>query len=234
MNGNTWARYRLALPPEPGDPAHAHPYFAGEPINPPEYPEHFRTAGFEVVARYESRADDHPGAASPAAEELGRRVEEAGVSVRTLDPARFDDEIRAIFELSLAGFAGNLYYSPIDFDTFRAMYERVREILDRELILLAQGRDGKPLSFFYAFPDPWSAEGGRPTRVVAKSMATLPEARGLGLGRHLFDLIRRRAHEKGYRSVLHALMHVDNVSRSLSERHASRLFRRYALYQWKP
>jgi GNAT superfamily N-acetyltransferase len=69
---------------------------------------------------------------------------------------------------------------------------------------------------------------------VVKTVATAPGARGLGLGGHMLDLIRQRARALGGRGVIHALMHVDNFSMRMSARHRTRVFRRYALYQWTP
>jgi hypothetical protein len=52
------------------------------------------------------------------------------------------------------------------------------------------------------------------------------------LGGVLVAQVHRRAHEGGYRRVIHALMHDDNRSRRLSDRFA-RPIRRYALFAKK-
>lgn len=233
MNGSTWARYRLALPAVPGDPAFAHPMFLGEPRNPFDYPEHFEGAGFTVAARYESRADRRLGEAEPPTgvptDALSRRI-----SIRSLDLTRFDDELRELFDMSLEAFADNLYYTPIDFESFRLANQRLRPILDPDFVLLAHDADGRLVAYQLTYPDPLSVEDGRPTRIVVKTVATRPEARGKGLGQHLLDRIRAQAHHRGYREVVHALMHVANFSMRMSARHSSEIFRRYALYQWTP
>jgi len=153
---------------------------------------------------------------------------------RRLVVARFDEELAALYQASLAAFAGNLYYAPIDFAGFRALYQRARPLIDPEFVLLAHDAEGRLVAFQFAFPDPLSVEAGRPTRIVVKTVATVPEARGLGLGNSLLDRIRARALERGYRAVIHALMHVTNFSMSMSARHGTELFRRYALYAWSP
>ncbi len=71
-------------------------------------------------------------------------------------------------------------------------------------------------------------------RAIVKTVATLPEARGMGLAGHMLDLLRERASALGARSVIHALMHVANFSMRMSSRHRSRVFRHYALYEWRP
>ncbi|MGH7319152.1 MAG: hypothetical protein ACRELA_05950, partial [Candidatus Rokuibacteriota bacterium] len=182
MNGSTWRRYRLALPAEPGDPVFDPPVFLGESRNPVEYPAHFEAAGFAVVARYESRIEPalRVDAAVLAAGEA--RLAAAGIRLRELDPARFDEEIRALFDTSLEAFANNLYYTPIALEEFRAMYETVRPILDPSLVILAEDASGRLVGYLFGYPDPLSDRGSGPTRAVAKTAAVSPVARRAGVG----------------------------------------------------
>lgn len=228
INGSTWGRYRLALPPEPGESAE--PPFLSEPTNPADYPADFQAAGFRTAAEYESAIVDDLSDADPRRDELAERVRARGATIRPLDLARFDDELRAIHALSLTAFAENLFYSPIAFDEFRARYTPLRPLLDPELVRMAEDADGRLLGFVFAFPDLLTARDGRPTRVVLKTLAMAPAARGLGLGTFLTDEVRRLAAEKGCESVIHALMQTDNTSIRIS-RHSARVFRRYALYE---
>jgi hypothetical protein len=126
MNGSTWARYRLALPSMPGDPEFDAPVFMTELQNSFDYPEQFAAAGFSVAARYESRIDVNPGAVRPGAAALRDRLASRGIVVRPFCPDRYEDELEAIFTLSRSAFTDNLYYSPIEFPAFRALYERIR------------------------------------------------------------------------------------------------------------
>ncbi len=232
INGSTWGRYRLALPGA-DDPAHEPAPFFGEPVNPSAYPAWFQSAGFTVAARYESRVDESPDEPAADARELAERVARAGIRVRTLDPANFTAELRVLFELSLAAFAGNLYYTPIAWEEFRVQITGLRALLRPELVLIAENAMGRPVAFQFAYPDPLGAEAGEP-RAIVKTVATLPEARGRGLAGHMLDLLRERSAGLGARSVIHALMHVANFSMHMSSRHRSRVFRRYALYERQP
>lgn len=232
INGSTWGRYRLALPGREGA-VHEPSPFLGEPVNPVTYPAWFEAAGFAIAARYESRVDESPHEAAPDARELAVRVARAGIRVRTLDPSNFTAELRVLFDLSLAAFADNLYYAPITWEEFRAQFVKLREILRPELVLIAENAAGQPVAFQFAYPDPLGAAAGAP-RAIVKTVATLPEARGRGLAGHMLDLLRDRASGLGARSVIHALMHVANFSMHMSSRHHSRVFRRYALYEWRP
>lgn len=248
MNGSTWKRYRLALPPGPGEPAPTP--FLTEPVNPPGYPSHFLAAGFTVAAEYESRASLRP-ADAPAASGSPPAASDAplpeGVRIKPLDPKDFDDALHDIFDLSAAAFADNLYYTPIAFGEFAAAYQKIRPLLDPELVRLARGADGRLLAFVFAFPDPFdrvpdapgAASPGRSAeprglRVVLKTLATAPEAQGMGLGRRLSEDVHRIAFERRSPAVVHALMQVDNNSTRISERLRGEPFRRYALYGWTP
>lgn len=226
MNGSTWGRYRVALREE-----HEEPPYLSEPWNPADYPLHFQEAGFRVAATYESAIVEDLSEPDPRRDELEERVRARGAVIRPLDLERFDDELRALYALSVGAFAENLYYSPVSFDEFRARYLPLRPLLDPELVRMAEDADGRLLGFVLAFPDLLTMQGGRPTRAVLKTLATAPAARGLGLGAFLTDEVRRLAHEKGYASVIHALMQADNASIRIS-RHTARVFRRYALYEW--
>lgn len=233
MNGSTWSRYRLALRPAAPTQDDDPPPFLAEPWNPARYPEDFDAAGFAVAAQYESRVDDSLGTEADDAESLAGRVRAAGLVVRALDPTRFEEELESLFALSLAAFAGNLYYTPIDANLFRDQYRKIRPLIDPELVLVAEDSAGRPVGFQFAFRDPLTPAGAAP-RAIVKTVATAPATRGMGLGGHMLDLIRRRAHASGCRSVIHALMHVKNFSMRMSARHRTRVFRRYALYQWTP
>jgi hypothetical protein len=232
MNGSTWARYRLALPAQPGDPVFDPPVFFTEPQNPPEYSGHFLAAGFTAAARYESRIVTDLAAARPRARALAERVAASGITVRPLDVERLDEEIQALFAFSETAFGGNLYYRPVAFRTFHAMYARLRGIIDPDLVRLAFNRAGRLVAFVFALPDILSQAEGRPTRVVLKTLATAPDARSLGLSACLTDEIHRLAQAKAYRAVIHALMHTGNDSLRVSQRYPGQVFRRYALYEW--
>ena len=225
IQGSTWGRYRLVLPPEPGDAAPDHPFLT-EPRNPPEYPSHFRAAGFAPLLDYESRIVPHPRP-DPAHDGAAERLRAAGISIRPLDPAAFEAELQAIYDLSLSTFAANPFYTPIPFRDFRAIYDPVRPLLDPALVHLADDREGKLIGFVFAFADPLATKDA--ARIVLKTLATAPAARGLGLGGFLTDEVHREAAERGA-ATIHALMQRSNVSVRISSGRESRLFRRYALF----
>jgi GNAT superfamily N-acetyltransferase len=233
MNGSTWARYRFALPRASEEPRFEPDAFPGEPRNPPEYPAHFEAAGFVVAARYESRIETDLAIEPSDAAAVAERCRAKGIRLRPIDLDRFDAELDMLCAVSFAAFRDNLYYTPIDAPTFRGLYAPFRRKLVADLVLVAEDATG-PCGYQLSYPDPGSMREGQPGRVVVKTVAVVPAARGAGIGHHFLDVLRRRARALGYRHVLHALMYVDNASMRISARQRSETFRRYALYQRSP
>jgi GNAT superfamily N-acetyltransferase len=223
MDGNTWRRYRFVV--ERG----AEPTFFLEPDNPDEWPAQWEKAGFVTAARYSSAMNDDLTVEDPRTEASLRRLESGGISIRTFDPGRTDEELRRIYGLSLAGFSRNFLYTPIGHAEFDAQYRAVLPFVRPELVLLAE-REGELAGFIFAIPDILQGRRGhRVDTAVVKTMAVDPAASGMGLGGVLMDLVQRSARNLGFRRAIHALMHEENVSRSISARYG-RTIRRYALY----
>ena len=227
-------RYRLELPRASGDPDVRPDGFASEPRNPPRYNDDFLAADLRVVARYESRYEPEPAVDPHVHDRARERAESRGLRLHALDPASFDATLRQMHALSLGAFAGNFYYGPLPLEEFVALYAPFRERAVPELVRLASDAQGRLAGYLFGFPDPLSAEHGRPTRTVCKTVAVATHARGAGLGALLLDDFRAASLAFGARGILHALMHMENPSMRMSARHHSVLFKRYALYGWTP
>jgi GNAT superfamily N-acetyltransferase len=230
MNGSTWARYRFALSPETPEEANEPPYLS-EPVNPAAHLDQFTAAGFTPIVEYESRIQRDLAVADPKAESAAVKVAAAGIGIEPLSLERFEETLAEIHALSLESFGDNPYYRPIARDAFLAMYTPLRPILDPALVELARDGAGALVGFAFAFVDPLGAAAGAPGRVVLKTLVTKPTLRGVGLGSLLMDRTRSIALDKGHRAVIHALMHLSNASKRMSERSTTR-FRRYALFEW--
>lgn len=225
LNGSTWHRYRLVRPDVPGETAGGPP-FLSEPLNPGAYMDHFSAAGFRPLLEYESRLVPDPAVDPEVEVVVLPRLQEREITLRDLYVDRLEDELRALHALSLEAFAANPFYSPIGYEEFAAMYRPLRPLLDPALVRLAVDAEGSLMGYVFAFTDPL-APAGEP-RIVLKTLAAARTARGLGLGRALVDDINRTAARRR-QAVVHALMQAGNVSRSISRRSDSVLFRRYTL-----
>ena len=221
MDGTTWRRYRFVTR-RGGEP----PFFL-EPDNPDTYPAWFEQSGFSPLARYFSNLDPDLGWQVPEA--MQARLEKRGIRIRPLNPDDFVGELDRIYAISTASFRHNFLYSPISRDEFLAMYDRLRPGVQPELVLFAEYRK-TPVGFVFAIGDLLNARPGeRPETVIIKSLAVLPEWNGKGVGPLLMAAATSNARGLGYRRGIHALMHEDNRSRSLSGHHGT-VMREYVLY----
>ena len=221
MDGNTWRRYRLVTESDGRKP------FLLEPVNPEAWPGYFVDAGWQVAAGYSSSVLAlSPEVERPGLRRVIERLGEGGVRVRPLDVADYLEELRRIYAVSLVSFADNFLYSPIGWEEFVAMYQKVEPLLVPEFCLLAEDVDGTAVGFVFALPDPQL-----PGTVIVKSLAVLPQRRFAGLGSLLVEQVHAAARRLGFTQAIHALQHENNTSKKISSRHAAEIFRRYTLYE---
>jgi hypothetical protein len=211
MDGDTWHRYRVVLESDGSPP------FAMEPVSGPHDLAAFQSAGFAPISFYASaRAMLAPAieAAPPFAID--------GVRVETWNGVDAQALIGRLFDLSSAGFSRNPFFKPIERSEFLKLYEPLIPVINPRLVLFALESE-KPVGFLFAFPN--GPIERKPDAVVLKTYASMRR----GVGRLLGDAFLRTARDLGFSAVIHALMHIDNVSRQRSAMHGGTIFRRYAL-----
>lgn len=226
LDGNTWHRYRFVTE------SSSHPPFFMEPANPPEWPEFWQSAGFAPLATYHSSLNEELKSHDPLLDKAEARVREAGLSVRPIDLADFDRELRAIFDLSLSAFAENFLYAPIGWNEFKSMYDPMKGLIDPQLALLCDDpmRPGALAGYIMAFPDVLERQRvGTCRTVILKSMAVHASWRSFRLGTLLIAQAQANARALGMSRSIFALMHDANPSARISEQYA-RVIRRYALF----
>jgi L-amino acid N-acyltransferase YncA len=223
MDGTTWRRYRFVI-----DRGVEPPFFL-EPDNPDDWPSHWCAAGFSLLAQYTSALNESVGAEDPRTATASGHLRERGITIRTLDTSRTQDELQRIFRLSLSAFSRNFLYTPIGEGEFLAQYQAVIPYVNPELVLLAEKHEAL-VGFMFALPNlAERRHNGTIETVILKTMAVDPAVSGMGLGGVLMDLVQRNAAAIGFRRAIHALIHETNVSGRISARSA-RTFRRYALF----
>jgi GNAT superfamily N-acetyltransferase len=226
LDGNTFRPYRLVTERSPSNIQRA-PFFL-EPDNPDAWPADFLEAGFFPWMNYYSAIGEAFGD-DPWMDSAAAGVAAYGLQVRTVNPHRFEEEIRRIYPLVQRSFSHNFLYTPLAEEEFVAQYAPLRAYLQHELVLLAE-HAGEPVGFIFALPDLAQAQRGEPVdTVIIKSVCVAPEYSGIGLGGLLVSHCQRTVHQLGYRRVIHALMAEDNFSRKISARYAQTM-RRYTLF----
>lgn len=224
MDGNTWRRYRLVT-----DAGAEAPFFL-EPVNPVFYPGCFEHCDFVAMAHYSSARVSDLGITDERIPRALRRLDSNGIRWRALDKTRFEDELRAIYALSVQCFRQNYLYTPISESEFIAQYRAVESLVQPELTLLAE-HEGELQGYLFGIPDLNQSQRGETVDTfIVKTVAAAANRRAAGLGSVLVAESHRIAREHGYRNAIHALMHDGNQSRNLSA-HYAKSIRRYTLYQ---
>lgn len=228
MDGNTWRRYRFAV----GGDGSA-PFFL-EPSNPESWPAWWAAAGFAECAGYSSSRIRLPAPADPRAARAAARLEAAGVRIRTLDAARLEAELRAVFAVTLEAFSGAHLYTPAREEDFLARYLSLGSALRAEYVLLAE-HEGRVVGYLFAIPDLSEiARTGATRTLVAKTIAVLPRREYAGLGAVLSERMYAIARDAGFADLIHALQYEGNASAKNLSGDGLSLVRRYALYARRP
>jgi len=223
MDGNTWRRYRLVV--DRG----AEPPFFLEPTNPEDWPAHYDSAGFTPLAHYYSALNTDLTQRDERAPEITTRLAGIGVTLRPIDLTRFEQELKAIYSVAEISFQNALLYTPLSEDAFSAQYQRIRQYVRPELVIVAERAD-RVVGFVFTTPDVLEiARGAPPRTAIIKTLAILPDREYAGLGSLLTAQSHAAAAALGYERVIHALMHESNRSRKISA-HTGQTMRRYALF----
>lgn len=207
MDGDTWRAYRAVVESD------GSPRFPLEPWSGPHDVQALEAAGFGIVGRYASSRAPIPEAtdAAPAVE---------GVTIRSWDGTDAEGLLGRLFAMASSSFAEKDFYKDITRDEFLALYRPLLSSIDPRMVLFAFDTAGGLVGFLFGYPDPSSGAA-----VLKTYAATIR-----GVGRMLAQRFHDDAREMGRSSVVHALMHVDNVSLDRSAAHHGETFRRYAIY----
>lgn len=215
MEGNTWRLHRAIIGSDGTPP------FLLEPTTPKETAELFLNSGYHTLAEYSSSLIDL-ATTGPDFSRLEKRF--SNITIRPLNLAKLEGELRAIYELSSRAFVDNFLYTPISETEFLAQYLSFKSHLTPDCALLAE-QDNRLVGFVFGYPDR--------NRFIVKTLAVLPERRFAGLGTLLVERIQEQARQTGFTQAIHALQREDNQSLRISHRFQAKVFRRYALFAKK-
>jgi len=223
MDGNTWRSYRFIS--DRGDETS----FFLEVNNFDAWPKEFMANGFTEMASYSSALTEDLTIKDARLTDVYKKLDAQGITVRSLDMDKFEAELSRIYELSIASFQDNFLYTPVDRDSFLAMYVKVKAYVQADLTLLAE-HEGKLVGYLFGIPDLLQKQRGEDIDTfIIKTVAVDPKYRGGGLGGLLVGEAQSRASAMGYKRAIHALMYDANKSLNISS-HYAKIIRRYSLY----
>lgn len=126
------------------------------PYNPPYYNEQLLAFGFEkakdLLVYY---VDVKEGYQIPERYlTLTDKVQERyGVTVRSVDMSRFEDEVATLVKLSNQSLSENWGYYPVTDDEARAIARDLKAIVHPDSVLIAEDTSGRPVGFSIPLPD---------------------------------------------------------------------------------
>lgn len=220
----TWFSYRFLVPQEPG---RTHGRLCWwEPVTPPEFIEHWESAGFEVAEHYSTKPSEHGAGASVAltAEAMRPAYESALAAGFTFRPFKQGEavleEAPELYEVNMKGFSGNFLFEPIPFEVYRATLTGIAGKIDLGMSFWVRTPEDTPAGYIYSFQDQ--------DYYVGKSLVVLPEHRSRALMPAAGHLTLSECSKRGIPTVISALMRQGNRSERLmksSEGHAASSWR---------
>ncbi len=196
-------------------------------MNPAYYCGLWEALGYEVIANYTSSCFPLGPDSFPRVEKATRILEKRGVTVYDFRPDRLEEELNAIYDVSVVSFRHNFVYAPITRAAFLAQYLPLVGRLRPHDAAIARRADGTPVGFVFGFPNAYAPAG---EEYVIKTIAVLPDSDCRGLGGLLVERMAKMAYEDGFKLAYHALMHEDNISSNIGNHAHAEVCRRYRLY----
>ena len=214
MNGNTWREYRYAVL------GADKPRFLMEPPLVLGREKFLINAGFSLSDSYYSYDESLENAQENPPDIPG------GITLRSLDITRLEQELEGIYGLAITAFSQNPYYSPVSREVFVRQYLAYEKMLLPDLILIAED-NGRTVGFLFCIPD--FLQGERPDTILLKTIAVLPEYRSCGLGGCMMETAKHRAAQIGFARCIYALVYEKNASRKFCR--GAELLREYSLFR---
>lgn len=220
ISGSTWHHYRFILDNQ-------HPTFALEAYNNLYYNKLLKNNGFQIVAKYYSVVDENLLVDAEEYRRLEAYFAAKGARIRHPNFENFEGELARIGNLSIATFAQNAFFSPIETKDFIAQYTPYIALLAPEFIYLVEDKKNNLQAFLFALPD---LSNPKSKTLIIKSIARATQSPFRGITRFLALMAYRDAKAKGFTKAIHAFMHQNNASRHISAKFNTHVYREYALY----
>lgn len=225
MNGNTWKKYRTLKYSKDV------PEFLLENVNPIEHNEILLKAGFKELYTYTStRGFIKDAYDSESLDIIEDKLIEEKIIIRKFDKANYMKDLKKIYKVSIKSFNNNPFYTQISEEDFIKQYEPYIQMVDEELILIAE-KEKNEIGFVFCVPDfnELKREGTLST-LILKTIAVLPEYQEFALGNIMLRHIAKIAKSKNFEKWIFAFMYSNNTSQKMAKRNKTEVIREYALY----
>lgn len=222
VDGSIWRRYRLVIETDGSTP------FFGEPVSTDSQLASFVESGFRGILPCCSSVAMPREFKDQRVLAVKQRLDNAGVQIRSFNMDILQQELKAIYELTLASFKDNPLFVPLVYEEFVQMYLPLVNGIDPKGILMAEQK-GELVGYLFSLPEGDPSDPASTSRLILKTLAAKAAPDLHGLGAVMADRLHEYAWCKGYQQVIHALMRENSHSHNLSKRYG-KVFRRYQLY----
>ncbi len=225
MNGNTWKKYRTLKYTNGENP------FLLENVNPIKDNEILLNAGFEEMYTYTSTKGKIEDAYnSKVLKDLENKLKENNIEIRKFNKNDYINDFKKIYNISKVSFYRNPFYTPIDEGEFIKQYEQYINLVDEDLILIAE-KEGKEIGFIFCIPNLNELKEQKEVKtVIVKTVAVLSEYEKFAIGNILLSQIAENAKSKNFKEWIFAFMYSNNTSQKIAKRNKTELIREYAIY----
>lgn len=216
MEGSTWSSYRFSKTIQ-------QPQFLTEKIHKEFYLDSFKNSGFKLLANYESRLITFNSSVH-VKPHLPEHF--SNLNFRKIDLNNLEAELMKIGTFCIEAFSQNFLYSSISQQEFSDQYLDLKNIMNPELIMIAEDDSEEICAIMFAVDDLMSPSS---KRAVLKTLARKNGVQYRDLGQYLCELTHYRLHQLGYEGIIHAFMMSTNHSAEKSYDLNSELYREYEL-----
>ena len=225
MNGNTWKQYRTLKYTNGED------LFLLENINPIEYNEIFKEAGYKEINTYTStkgKISDFYN--SEILNIIEEEIKEENIKIRKFNKRKYLNDLEKIYNISIKSFSRNPFYTDINKKEFIEQYDKYINYIDEDFVYIAE-KEEREIGFVFCIPNLNELKTkGKIDTLILKTIAVLPEYEEYGIGNLMVKKIAKKAMEKGFKNWIFAFMHNKNTSQKMAKRNNTKLLREYALY----
>lgn len=206
MCGSTWYSYRFNDPPNP--------LFFLESVHKDYYPDQWKKEGFELIAKYQTNVETLSQLeVFPDQQDL---IGNGKLSIRPFSMEHAQRDLVYLHRFCSDQFVNNVLYSPISEAAFLKLYQPLLPLLDPEYMMMVFDKK-EMVGLLFAVPDLYN-----PEQIVVKTIARNLSSKYKGLAHAMSVLFVRKAIKDGYKKMVHAYIHVDNNSSSLSSNFGGR------------
>ncbi len=220
MNGSTWENYRFNYKSEES--------FFTESVHPDYYNDFFEMWGMHSAADYFSSKTTALDSIFEGIEELKAHFANEKVVIRKIDLENYETELENLHSFLSEAFQTNFLYTPIEKQDFIAKYLEYKPVLNSDFVLLAEDSLRKTIGVIFCIEDLLNQ---KEKSLIIKTIARHPDKKWRGIGHLMGQQIYTTAHQKGFKSIIHAFMKEGGTSSKPSDVFFGKPFKKYRLYE---